>query len=168
LSAQNRKSFDWAFWFLWIMATTWGWILGSFFAPGVSVVATGLATGGMQWFLLKQRMPKAWRWIAATAAGWTAGGLLGSYLLPEELSLLAATLVGATTGAAQWLVLRRRVQWAGWWPAVSGVAWAAGLTLFPAPLLVGVVPGAITGLALELLLHFAGRPERVQGPSQTT
>ena len=157
MAHQKRNSFDWAFWFLWIMATAWGWILGSFFAPGVSVVATGIATGVLQWLLLKQRIPRAWHWIAATAIGWTVGGLVGSFVLPSELGFLGAMFLGMATGTAQWLILRKVVYWAAWWPVVNGVAWATGLTMFPAPLLVGVMPGAMTGIALELLLRYARR-----------
>jgi hypothetical protein len=157
LSDQNRTSFDWTFWFLWIMATAWGWILGSFFAPGVSLVATGIATGVLQWLVLKQRIPRAYRWIPATAIGWIAGGAIGSFALPAELGFLSATLLGTATGLAQWVIIRQEVHWAGWWPLVSAVAWTTGLTMFPAPLLVGVMPGAMTGIALELLLRYARR-----------
>ena len=157
MAHQRRNSFDWAFWFLWIMATAWGWILGSFFAPGVSLVATGIATGVLQWLVLKQRVPRAYRWIPATAIGWTLGGVLASFVLPAELDFLSAFLLGITTGMAQWVILRQEIQWAGWWPVVNAVAWMTGMTLFPAPLLVGVMPGAMTGIALELLLRYARR-----------
>jgi hypothetical protein len=157
VSHQKSASFDWAFWFLWIMATAWGWILGSFFAPGVSLVATGIATGVLQWLVLKQRIPRAFRWIPATAIGWTVGGAIGSLVLPAESGILSAIFLGTATGLAQWVILRQEVHWAGWWPVVSAVAWMTGLTLFPAPLLVGVMPGALTGIALALLMRYARR-----------
>jgi hypothetical protein len=165
LSDQKRTSFDWAFfWFLWIMATACGWISGILFAPPVSLVARGIAIGTLQWLVLKHRIPRAWRWIPASAVGWTIGGLLGLFVLPGELDFLSATLLGAATGIAQWLILRREVFWAGWWPVISAVAWATGLILFRAPPIEGVMPGAMTGIALELLLHYARRT----GPGSDT
>ncbi len=57
-------------------------------------------------------------------------------------------------GITQWLFLRRHLHQAGWWIVVSALGWTAGLTLLTGPLLVGAVAGAVTGIALELLLRY--------------
>ena len=57
-------------------------------------------------------------------------------------------------GTAQWLILRRWVHQAGWWIVVSTLGWAAGLSGFVGPFLVGAVVGAVTGIAMELLVRY--------------
>jgi hypothetical protein len=54
------------------------------------------------------------------------------------------------------LVLRRQYRQAGWWIVVNPLAWTAGLTGLMGDLLVGVAVGAVTGIALELLLRYPG------------
>ena len=80
--------------------------------------------------------------------------------------------VQATTGAAQWLLLRREVHWAGWWILVSLLAWSAALSLAPdfgsnalPPLVLsGVTVAVVTGVALALLLNFPKPPEEMTAP----
>ena len=74
------------------------------------------------------------------------------------MALLAGIVFGAAVGSAQWLVLRREVHWAGWWIVISTLAWAAGLGLLPGFLMSGVMVGAMTGLALDLLLRYPCTP----------
>jgi uncharacterized YccA/Bax inhibitor family protein len=58
-------------------------------------------------------------------------------------------------------VLRSELDWAGWWIVISVVAWTTGMALLPGVMLTGVMAGAITGLALILLIRFP-KPQRVQ------
>jgi hypothetical protein len=39
---------------------------------------------------------------------------------------LNGIVLGLTTGAAQWLILRRELNWAGWWIALSVMGWVTG------------------------------------------
>lgn len=149
---SKRGWFDGIFWFQWIVATTLGWLLGSFFLPSVIPVVVGLGIGALQWPALSRRMPKSWRWIVASAIG-GAGWAIAFALLPPELDFYSGLLLGTAMGIPQWLILRREVHWAGWWIPVSGLAWSAGLAVFPGLFSSGAVAGAITGLALELLLR---------------
>jgi hypothetical protein len=55
---------------------------------------------------------------------------------------------------AQWLVLRREVRWAGWWIIVSALAWTLALGPLSREPVVGVTPGAMTGIVLGLLLRY--------------
>lgn len=94
-----------------------------------------LALGSLlQWLVLRQRLRLVGWWPLATFVG----GYLGYWVITESLnpnypqgghSLPIVTtyfgFVGAAIGALQWLVLRKRVAGARWWPlfsAAGGVA----------------------------------------------
>ena len=155
-------SFDWALLFFWIMATTWGWLLGNLLLSGLALVTSGLFVGLFQWLVLQGRLLRAWRWIIATSAGWLAGYLTTLFLLPQELEGLA---IGLTTGIAQWMILRREFQWAGWWIIFSTIGWTTGLTLLPGILLTGTMAGALTGICLEVLLRLPKTKTIAASPS---
>ena len=145
-------SFDWALWFFWIMATTWGWLLGSFF-PGLALVISGFMVAVFQWLVLQGRVSRPWRWIIATSIGWIAGYFITLFLLPAELEILTGMMLGLTTGVAQWTILRREFHWAGWWIIFSMMGWLTGLNLFSGIFITGMMSGALTGLCLEVLLR---------------
>jgi hypothetical protein len=157
---QDLLTFDWAFFFYWLMATTWGWLLGWLVLSTIALVTAGVGAGVMQGLVLNRRIPYAWHWILATAVGWMVG--LGIALLgvPSGFGLLSGTVIGATTGMAQWALLRSYVRWAGWWIPVSILAWATALGLAPSSgqvalppiVLSGVMSAVLTGLALQVLL----------------
>jgi hypothetical protein len=155
-------SLDWALWFLWIMATTIGWVLGRFLLPNLTFVTIGIGLAVLQWLVLQHRIRKAWRWIIATTLGWLLGSTLILVSLPEGMDFLAGVIIGVTTGTAQWLVLRREIYWAGWWIVISVIAWTTGMALLPGVMLTGVMAGAITGLALILLIRFPKPAENIQ------
>jgi len=146
-------SFDWALWFFWIMATTWGWLLGGFILPGLTLVTSGFMIAVFQWFVLQGRISRPWRWIVATSIGWIGGYFITLFLLPQEFETLTGMIIGLTTGIAQWLILRRELHWAGWWIIFSVIGWTTGLTLLPGVMLTGTMAGALTGIALEVLLR---------------
>lgn len=160
---QKRSilAFDWAFLFYWLMATTFGWLLGWLLLPTIALVTAGVAAGVVQGLLLMPRIHHAWHWIATTAVGWTVGVGIALFAVPPGLGILTGAVIGATTGTAQWGLLRFHVRWAGWWIAVSVLAWATALSFAPAsgvialpPLVMsGVMAAVPTGLALELLLR---------------
>jgi hypothetical protein len=150
---MNILSFDWAFWFQWIMATTLGWVLGRFIFPNLAIVTIGLGLGILQWFVLQRRIRNARLWILSTTLGWVFGTLLILTFIPEGMDFVAGAAVGISTGASQWLVLRREVRWSGWWIVINVVAWTTGMALLPGVLLTAVIAGCITGFALELLLR---------------
>ena len=146
-------SFDWALWFFWIMASTWGWLLGGLILPGVTMIIAGILVGASQWLVLQGRFDRPWRWIVATSFGWIAGYFITLLMLPQELETLTGMIIGLTTGIAQWMILRREFHWAGWWIIFSTIGWITGLTLLPGILLTGTMAGALTGLCLEILLR---------------
>jgi hypothetical protein len=75
-------------------------------------------------------------------------------LVAPDYGFLTGIVLGAAMGILQWLILQRHFYRAGWWIVVSALAWTAGLSLLTGPLLVGAVAGAVTGIALELLLRY--------------
>jgi hypothetical protein len=153
---QSTLTLDWSFLFYWLMATTFGWLLGWLLFPTIGVATAGVGAGVVQCFVLFSRIPRAWRWILATAAGWLAGVLIAIPIIPAGMGLLSGAIIGVATGIAQWWLLRRQVHWAGWWIAVSMLAWATalaiGLTVLPRIVLSGVMAGTMTGPVLDLLL----------------
>jgi hypothetical protein len=146
-------SFDWTLYFFWIMATTLGWLIGGFILPGLSLVASGVLVGLFQWLVLQGHISRPWRWTAATFLGWTAGYILMFFAVPQGFEMLNGVVIGLTTGIAQWMILRDEVHWAGWWIIFSIIGWVTGLTLLPGVMLTGTISGALTGLALEILLR---------------
>jgi hypothetical protein len=165
MSSQNQPAFDTAFWFQWIMATSLGWLLGSLVFPNLSSVSAGVGVGVLQWPVLYRRFPQAWRWPLVTAIAWIAGYVLIFVAVPDDLHLLfSGLLLGLIVGLGQWLILRREVRWAGWWLVITPIAWITGLTLLPGILATGSMVGAISGIALSLLLH---TPHPASAPGQT-
>ncbi len=136
------------------MATTLGWILGRFLLPNLAVVNIGVALGILQWLTLQHRFKNAWTWILATTAGWVVGASLTMWMVPARQDFLAGSIIGLSVGIAQWLVLRREVHWSFWWIVISIVGWTTGMALLPGVMLTGVMAGAVTGIALVLLIQF--------------
>jgi hypothetical protein len=159
MSRRDRPAFDAAFWFQWIMATTLGWLLGGYLLANLPVLPGGIGAGVLQWPILYQRIPRAWRWLVTTALAWLAGALLLLLAVPVAVQpWLAGFVIGPIVGLGQWLILRREVHWSAWWIAISTIAWTTGLLLLPGALSTGSLSGAITGLALMLLFR-APKPE---------
>jgi hypothetical protein len=161
---QKLFWFDWALWFLWIMATTLGWLVTNFLAIGVSYFAAGFAISLLQGFVLQNRISHTFRWVAAGTIGWAIGWLLVLFAVPDDLEMVDGLVVGLAMGIAGWLVLRREVHWAGWWIVMSIVGWITGLGLLPGFLSTGATAGALTGIALEFLLR---NPIRSSGASNS-
>ncbi len=161
MSDQKRDilAFDWGLVFYWMASTTAGWLFGWLLWPALALVTAGVLAGAVQWAVLVHRIPKAWRWILASTGGWLVG--VAMVLVAAGTGVFAGLLIGTITGAAQWLLLRREIQWAGWWIAISALAWATSLSLAPNPesvllprvVLSGVMPSLMMGVTLELLLR---------------
>jgi hypothetical protein len=162
MAARTSSGFDWTFYFFWLVASTLGWVVGSYFFAAAGFLASGVALGVLQWLALERRMPNAKGWIVATAAGWTASFFLLLVANPWQSTFLTGLIVGLSSGLAQWWVLRKRLELAGWWPVLSVVAWTTGFALLPGVFNTGLVAGAISGMALELLLR---NPKETSGVS---
>lgn len=154
MSSGSPHSFDWYFWFQWMMATTSGWVLGRFLFPNLSMVVIGIGIGVLQFFVLQYKIRRAWRWIIASVLGWTLGASIIFLFVQDGNDFLAGLVIGLSLGIAQWFIIRQEVQWHAWWVVISVVAWTTGIGLLPGIFLTGVLAGAITGVAIELLLRF--------------
>ena len=96
------------------------------------------------------------------AVGGTGDGLVGGWV-DVAGGILACLVVGwAIVGAAQWLVLRKRVYRSGWWVLAStegrAVGWAVGFVDVAVGWVVGAavgeaVVGTILGFVLIMLLR---------------
>ncbi|MBN1454576.1 MAG: hypothetical protein JW963_26400 [Anaerolineales bacterium] len=146
---------DWALWFYWIMATTLGWLAGSLLFNGIPIIISGAAIAVLQWAVLYKRIHKAWRWAVFSTLGWIAGYILFVIFFSANGSFLIGPLMGGVTGVVQWFLLRKEVEWAGWWVIISIMAWTTGLTLIPGLLTSGALPGALTGLTLVILFRYS-------------
>jgi hypothetical protein len=133
----------------------------------VLVPIVSVLTGTLQYGLLRSSLPRMGWWVLATVAGWLLGVLL--ITLPGWLRLidpplnnldLMLSLMGLGIGAAQWVLLRRRLARAGWWIAANLLGWGLlGLitrdnsvdqyVLF----IMGFLPACATGLTLAFLLN---------------
>jgi predicted lysophospholipase L1 biosynthesis ABC-type transport system permease subunit len=157
---RRASAFNWVFWAQWVLAGTLGWVLsgvvGAMF-PDVIIgqLLVGGILGALQWFVLRHRLSTPWWWIAFSTLGWALGWSDTLAFFPPEIGVFAGLILGAITGAAQWLVLRRVYRQAGWWIPASAAAWMLGLTGVLGYLLVGTIVGAASGLALELLERYA-------------
>lgn len=150
------RTYDWTFWFYWIMATTLGWVIGRLFPSAIPVVISGVAIAVFQWSILYKRIHKAWRWLILSTLGWIVGYILFVAYFSTDLGYMAGAIVGGVLGVFQWLVLRKELNLAGWWIPISILAWTTGLVVMPGLLTSGALPGALTGLTLVILLKFSG------------
>ena len=155
MTDTKSKTMDWALWFYWIMATTLGWLAGTFFQSAIPDIISGVVIAAFQWTVLYKRIQKAWRWAIFSSLGWIGGYILYVVLFQADMRFLLGPLLGGVVGVVQWLLLRKEVDWAGWWIIISIIAWTTGLTLVPGFLTSGALPGALTGLTLVILFRFS-------------
>ena len=151
----KSESFDWVFWFYWIMGTTLGWLVGRFLSSAIPVVVSGVAVSAFQWAVLYKRIPKAWRWMLLSSLGWILGYILFVIFFSSWKGLVDGIILGGVTGIFQWIILRKEFGWSGWWIIVNILAWTTGLVVIPGFLSSGALPGALTGLTLVILFRYA-------------
>jgi hypothetical protein len=156
MSDKTGPTFNWTLWIEWLGASAIGWLLGALLLPELALFSVGLVMGILQWVVLRQRLRQAGWWILASAAGWSGGWGITLALAPQGIGILTEPLLGAAMGTLQWLVLRRQLRQAGWWIVISSLGWTVALTGLAGQVLVGAVVGAVTGIALELLLRYPG------------
>ena len=165
----------------WLLAAPLGVVFLSLFtlpgsirfaAPGSTVLllsfvaVLGLTTSGLQWILLRPHLRGANWWIPVSLAGWLGAGLLvfgldllfGAWLV-APLPMLV--LLVASVSVAQWLLLRRLLPDAGWWPPANLVAFGTLLLArhsfnsFAELVESLTLPHVVTGTVLWMLLQQA-------------
>jgi len=105
----------------WMLATAGGWLLGILLVLmpdwlhwrngyrdlNQAFLSLGLAIGIAQWLLLRQRLPHAGWWIAATIVGWGLLALVTGDTL-NQFGLLALGLLPASVTAAALALLMKQ------------------------------------------------------------
>ena len=106
-------------------------------------------------------------WVLASSAGLAVAFPVAFAVLRGVIGVgavgfaVAGAVIGASLGIAQWLVLRRRVSWAGWWVLASSVGFAVGIAVSIAVrMAVGIVmagagAGAVAGAVIGASLGIA-------------
>lgn len=138
----------------------------------VFVPIVGLLIGVLQYGLLRRYLPRMGGWILATIGGWLLGVfliLISEWLNGKGLSAnldFGLLMIGFSTGLGQWLLLRRRLPYAGWWIGASILGWGlvglitTGNSLGQFGFLaVGFLPACVTAIALVLLINQDDQPE---------
>jgi hypothetical protein len=105
-------------------------------ATGVTSTIFGVLIGTAQWLTLRRKFGAGW-WIPATCLGWALGGVIGGvqsgvlggrvstigpdvgWLITIVVGVPLGLLIGLLPGTFQWLLVRRQVAGAGWWPFVN-------------------------------------------------
>lgn len=137
-------------------------------------VLTGGILGGTfcglcQWLLLIRRLPGVDRWPLITTIGWAGGWAIllwcldirldGSFTSNPILLAVIPPAAGVIAGLPQWLLLRRRLQRAGWWILATAVGWAlpfwfiqiSSSRMVYGLLLVGIIPATAIVFLLRQL-----------------
>src|SRR3712207_6213250 len=166
----ERKVVAWGFLVRWALATLLGLLAGlaAFVAVGVMAgdlidglpgfvfgvvlgLVFGTSFGAAQWRVLRRHLRPAAAWVGATLVGFVVGGaaifglMNGSQADTSLTTKLGHGLVlGASLGLAQWSVLRRHLDGANHWIAISTVSWVVAE-------LVGVALSGVVGAPLNLV-----------------
>ncbi len=193
VQSPRKRLFLWLWWIL--VTTAGGTIIGALSAPTDFfwyIFMTGLVVGAAQWLVLRRYMQHAGWWVVASAFGWFLGInvdiMTGGVLAPIVellssvgglwkvfwLNVVSDLVIFAVLGVAQWLVLHRHTQHAGWWVLANviggAVNGAVGSTVCAAACQVGGAAlsssagwagnGAVTGIILVWLLPKGTKLER--------
>jgi hypothetical protein len=146
---------------------------------------TGFLIGLAQWAALRSYLIDAADWVLAGGTSWAVGYALGLFLVNSLAgtgvsSLVAYILFGLIVAVLQWPLLRREIPRIWMWIVANILGWTLGfylsqlaLNLFVADpaihplastsvlsIVSGLVAGAITGMALVLIVRLPERVER--------
>jgi hypothetical protein len=98
----------------------------------------GLVCGFAQWLVLRRQLENVTTWIVATFLGWAIFWSLNMAGLFGEGNGVAGkvlegldhgALFGLLLGIFQWLVIRNKLQNAGWWVLVNLGGWSLGAAI---------------------------------------
>jgi hypothetical protein len=177
LALAPQRGPGWRIWFLWLIASAWGWGVGMYTpygtpggietlqsAPPVVLAGfLGVATGAilvavLHWLILRRHVTGATRWLLTPLGATAVVGavVFGLGAIDADVGWVVGTgSYGLAAGLLQWPVLRRQIPQAGWWVFASTAGWIAGVPYgeYVGWNGLGAVYGIATGTALVLLLR---------------
>jgi hypothetical protein len=187
-STVSVTQIGWRFWLGWVVVSVISAILGFGLAKALNLQESSMMLGAVfggtvgvaQSLFLRMQVSGYRLWALASAIGWAVGfWVYQEAMLPFlfdvgttlglPYAVIQFLLVGSMAGVAQWLLLRRWRQRAGWWIVASSIGWSVGLTwigLSPDSLFsfIGLVAwGAVTGGALLWILRQPAQTEKSRG-----
>ena len=119
-----------------------------------------------QWIVIRQLIPRAYRWIIASLLAFIVAFLLDLLLtilgiptFTQGNSILLSFILGCIIGISQWIILRQYFQNACWWIAANAIGWGLSTVVtgyvIEIPLewlAIGAIPATITGIALIFII----------------
>jgi hypothetical protein len=126
-----------------VVTSTGRAVLVDMWTVGLAWTIFGVFLGAAQWWVIRGQGVARW-WLPATVLGWALSGVgvgvlsgvaggsvstIGPASVPPGVFIAAAAgfvLVGLLPGTFQWLVLRRHVGSAAWWPGWTLLGLVAG------------------------------------------
>jgi hypothetical protein len=164
------KSVGWRFWAKWALASFLGLLvgMGGFVAVGILAgdaidrlpefvfgmllgAIFGTTFGAAQWWVLRAHLRQVGAWIGATLSGFVVGAAIVFGLMNGSdpgTSLITKLGHGCTLGAAlgipEWFALRRTLDKASPWIAISVVSWVMAEVI-------GVALSVVVGPPFDLL-----------------
>jgi hypothetical protein len=170
----------------WILITSLGWLVAQAFGilatriafskvelAAVSTsplywVVFGVLFGLSQWIVLRDRIPRSFKWVIATAIGCFVAALIVKVLNRTEtinsflraFSIFTHLFGGTVMGFSQYQVIKKSIQKANWWIFIVGTSWAfaqgfIGLNDIPIGLIGVLLFNAITGLGFAWLAQIS-------------
>ena len=143
----------------------------------------GFLVGLAQWVVLRKYVNEVSDWILAAGASWAVGYALGLLIMNGLTdtgldAFFGYVLFGAIVALVQWPILRREIPHVWMWILANVIGWTAGFYLselslalfFHEPVInpvastsvlsgvSGLVAGAITGIALVLIVRQPEQP----------
>jgi len=136
----------------------------------------GLITGLSQYLLLRRYLAKMGWWVAATFLGWILPFIILQLVFTvfqigqTNFAIILRTsiffLMGGLLGLIQWIVLRKKIQFAGWWILANSLGWGLAILITSgnisnplANLMVALLPPLVTCVALWVLLSWLPRKD---------
>jgi len=126
-----------------VVTSTGRAVLIDIWTVGLAWTIFGVFLGAAQWWVIRGQNAARW-WLPGTVLGWALSGVgvgvlsgvaggslstIGPASVPPGVFIAAAAgfvLVGLLPGTFQWLVLRRHVGSAAWWPGWTLLGLVAG------------------------------------------
>jgi hypothetical protein len=122
---------------------------------GISIITIpfGGIIGAMQWLVLRKHITNSWFWFVTSAIamfiGNTISGVMPMFfqLPPTSNLFLTWFLFGGVSGVLQWIIMRRQINYSGFWILANVIAGGiTGIFLPDFGIIGGSIGWALTGI----------------------